>query len=64
MGERLTEKEVLQALKYCKGYIGGDSCTGCPNAVPGTEDGEGFCQCRFNIYDESIRVLEALIGEK
>lgn len=63
MAEHLTVQELLTSLRQCKSYIGGDSCTGCPNAVPGTEDDYGFCRCRFDIYDEAIRVLESLIAK-
>ena len=64
MKEHLTIEELLQSLKQCKGYIGGDSCEGCPNAVPGTADKDGFCQCRFNTHDEMIYVLESIIKNK
>ena len=62
MKEHLTVAELLAALKQCKSYIGGDTCVGCPNAVPGTEDKDGFCQCRFDTYDETIRILESLVS--
>jgi hypothetical protein len=61
MEEHLTVAELLATLKQCKGYAGGDTCVGCPNAVPGTEDKDGFCQCRFDTYDETIRILESLV---
>jgi hypothetical protein len=61
MGEHLTVEELLISMKYCKGELGGDSCEGCPNAVPGSKDKEGFCQCRFDLKDEIIRVLESVI---
>ena len=63
MKEHLTAEELLTSLKWCKGYIGNDrdSCEGCPNAVPGTEDTDGFCQCRVNTYDEMIHILEKII---
>ena len=62
MVEHLTIHELLQSLKHCKGYIGGDTCVGCPNAVPGSVDSDGFCQCRFNTYDEMIHLLETAIA--
>lgn len=61
MDEHLTVEEVLTSLKYCKGDLGGDTCLGCPNAVPGSEDKDGFCQCRFNLQGEAIRALESVI---
>lgn len=60
MKDHLTIEELIAAMKHCKGYAGGDSCNGCPNAVPGTEDPDGFCQCRFDLYDEALRVLESI----
>ena len=62
MAEHLTVQELLAALKQCKSYIGSDTCVGCPNAVPGSEDENGFCKCRFDTYDEMIHVLETLVA--
>ena len=64
MNEHLTPEELLLALKHCMGQEGGDSCISCPNAIPGTEDKDGFCKCRFNIHTESIRILESFINNK
>jgi hypothetical protein len=62
MKEHLTVAELLAALKHCVNWPkNGFSCAGCPNAVPGTEDKDGFCQCRFDTYDETIRILESLV---
>ena len=60
----LTAEELLTSLKYCMGELGGDSCNGCPNAVPGTEGRDGMCKCRFNLNYEMIRFLEVSIQEK
>lgn len=62
MAEHLTVQELLAALKQCKGYTGPDSCVGCPNTVPGSEDESGFCKCRFDNYDEMIHVLESIVA--
>ena len=64
MKEHLTVEELLASLKQCMGYIGGESCNGCPNAIPETADKDGFCQCRFKTQDEMIRVLETLVQKK
>lgn len=64
MKEHLTAEELLTSLKFCKGYLGGSSCAGCPNAIPGTEDEDGTCQCRFDTHDEMIRILESIINKK
>ena len=64
MKEHLTPEELLTSLKYCMGYIGGDSCTGCPNAIPGSEDKDGFCKCRFKTRDEMIHILETIINKE
>ena len=61
MGEHLTPQELLLALKQCKGQIGGSTCQGCPNAVPGTEDKDGLCACRVDTYEEVIRFLEKFL---
>lgn len=64
MKEHLTVEELLTSLKYCKGYLdsnGKDTCEGCPNAVPGSADKDGFCQCRFDTTDEVIHMLESLV---
>lgn len=64
MKEHLTVEELLASLKHCMGYIGGDSCIGCPNAIPETADRDGFCQCRFKTQDEMIHVLESMIKDQ
>lgn len=61
MKEHLTIEELLTTLKHCMGYIGGDSCIGCPNAIHETADKDGFCQCRFKKEDEMIRILGIVI---
>lgn len=63
MNEHLTAEELLTALKFCKGDLGGSGCIGCPNAIPGTEDKYGMCKCRFNTTDEVIRLLESIINK-
>lgn len=64
MDEHLTAEELLTALKFCKGDLGGSGCTGCPNAIPGTEDKYGMCKCRFDTHEEVIRVLESIINKR
>lgn len=60
--DHLTLDELITSLKWCKGIIGGYCCEGCPNLVPGTLDPDGFGKCRFDIYMEALRVLEAMRG--
>lgn len=63
--EHLTPEELLTAYKYCLGEDGyGDTCEGCPNAVPGSADMHGMCQCRFNLNREAVRILEMITGGK
>lgn len=64
MNEHLTPEELLLSLKYCKGYLGGSGCTGCPNAIPGSEDAYGMCKCRFDTHEEMIHLLETLTSGK
>ena len=64
MKEHLTAEELLLSLKQCIGYTGGDSCLGCPNAIPETVDRNGFCQCRFDKNEEMIHVLESILREQ
>lgn len=64
MSEHLTVEELLAALKYCKGDLGGSGCVGCPNAIPGTEDKSGMCMCRFSTVDEMIYLLESIVNLK
>lgn len=54
----LTPKELLTALKYCQGQLGGKGCIGCPNAIPGSEDIFEMCKCRFNLNLEIMDFLE------
>lgn len=61
--KHLTPEELLAAIRCCKAYDGTDTCMGCPNAVPGTADLYGTCKCRFDVYDEMIRILEGIIGQ-
>ena len=63
MNEHLTVEELLTALKYCKGYLGGSTCVGCPNAVPGTENAYGMYKCKFDTTDEVIRLLESIVNK-
>ena len=63
MDEHMTAEELLMALKFCTGDMGGKGCAGCPNAVPGTEDAYGLCQCRFNTTDEAIHLLESIVNK-
>ena len=67
MQEHLTVQELLDSLKFCKGWLdrpGSIGCTGCPNAVPGSEDKNGFCECRFDTTDEVIYLLESMIKDQ
>lgn len=64
MNEHLTVEELLTALKFCRGDLGGCGCIGCPNAIPETEDKHGLCKCRFNTNEEVIRVLESIINKQ
>ena len=61
MREHLSAADLLTALKYCTGLMGGDSCVGCPNAVPGSADVHGMCSCRFNTTEEMIHLLESIV---
>ena len=61
--KHLTPEELLAALRCCKCYDGTDTCMGCPNAVPGTADIDGVCECRFDVNDEMIRILEGIVGQ-
>lgn len=60
----LTPKEILTALKYCQGQLGGKGCIGCPNAVPGSEDKFGMSKCRFNLNLEMIDFLEECLRKE
>ena len=64
MKEHLTPEELLESLQFCKGWYDSDrefGRKGCPNEVPGTEDKDGFCECRFDTTDEMIHLLETLV---
>ena len=64
MKEHLAPEELLASLQFCTGWYDSDrefGCKGCPNAVPGTEDKDGFCECRFDTTDEMIHLLETLV---
>lgn len=60
--DHLTLDELITSIKWCNGILGGDSCEGCPNLVPGTLCLDGFGKCRFDITMEVLRVLEAMRG--
>lgn len=62
-GHEMDLKELLEAWAYCMHEKGGDSCTGCPNAIPGTEDDDGFCQCRVDLKKYTVSVLQSLAEE-
>ena len=61
MKEHLTPQELMAALKRCCSW---SPCDGCPNAVPGTEDRNGNCDCKFDLYDEMIHILESIIKKE
>ena len=63
MKEHLTAGELLLSLKFCKGYLGGVSCVGCPNAIPEVQNILGNCFCRFDIADEMIHLLESIVNK-
>lgn len=60
--DHLTLDELITSIKWCHGILGGDSCEGCPNLVPGTlrPDGMGKCRCKTDF--EVLRFLEAMRG--
>lgn len=61
--EHLTLEELITSIKYCSGELGGYSCDGCPNLVPGSigKTGSiGIGKCRFSTTSESLRILEAV----
>ena len=60
----LTAEELLEALRYCHGELGGEGCIGCPNAVPGSEDRMGMCKCRVSISKEMIHFLENYLSDR
>ena len=53
---------LLEAWEYCMGDKGGESCTGCPNAIPGTEDEDGMCKCKINLKKATIATLRELVA--
>ena len=60
--DHLTLDELITSIKWCHGILGGDTCEGCPNLVPGTLLPDGFGKCRRAIDLEVLRVLEAMRG--
>ena len=61
----LTASELLTAMKYCLGDLGGDSCKGCPNAEPGSMDIHGMCnKCRFDLNREVVQYLEETLKKE
>ena len=59
--EHLTLDELITSIKWCNAMLGGDSCEGCPNLVPGTVSFD-VGECRFDITLEALRFLEAMRG--
>lgn len=55
---------LLEAWEYCMGDKGEDRCTGCPNAIPGTENEDGFCECKINLKKATIATLRAMVKEE
>lgn len=60
----LTPNEILTALKYCHGQLGGDGCDGCPNQKPDGEVKYGISECRFSLNDEIMRFLEDYVRKE
>lgn len=58
--EHLTLEELITSINYCLGNLGGSSCNGCPNLVPGSIREYGLGVCRCNTTEETLRVLEAV----
>lgn len=59
--EHLTPAQLLEALEYCNDTESGHGCVGCPNAVPGSEDRIGLCDCVFDTSDEVLYWLKQLV---
>lgn len=55
---------LLESWEYCMGDKGGHSCTGCPNAIPGTEDTDGFCECKINLKKATMAALRAIAEDE
>lgn len=60
--DHLTLDELITSIKWRHGILGGDSCDGCPNLVPGTLGIDGFGECLCDTDLETIRILEAMRG--
>ena len=59
--EILTPEELLAILKFCSDNVGGKWCTGCPNAVPGSENVYGMCECKRGLTEATMETLAAVI---
>ena len=59
--EILTPTELLEIWEHCmRPYC--DGCVGCPNAIPGTENGDGICKCKRRLNEATLETLRAVVG--
>lgn len=57
----LTPEELLEIWKFCTDSVGGTWCIGCPNAVPGSENGNGMWKCKKDLEQATMETLAAVI---
>lgn len=59
--EILTPEELLEIWKFCTDSVGGTWCTGCPNAVQGSENIDGLRECKRDLEQATMETLAAMI---
>lgn len=58
--EIFTPEELLEAWEHCMRPYG-TGCGDCPNAIPGTENEDGVCECKRGLTEATMETLAAVI---
>lgn len=58
--EIMTPAELLAAWEHCMRPYG-TGCGDCPNAIPGTENEDGVCECKKGLNEATLETLRAVV---
>ena len=56
----MTPAELLEAWEHCMRPYG-TGCGDCPNAIPGTEDEDGVCECKRDLNGATLETMRAVV---
>lgn len=59
----MTPAELLEAWEHCMRPYG-TGCGDCPNAIPGSENEDGVCECKKGLNESTMETLRSLVEEE